>query len=483
MSTGTFTIPVSAAPRAEYLPETRGCHVDISRHTTPDTLRRSITRIARAGFNVALFPVYIGGDTLFPCEASQSIFAGDRRKRFRTIHPAFRKWDPLGVAIETAHGFGVHVWGFVRPYNFHPRYGITAQRLLRKFPDWRIQIHPAYRSSERRHRGSYIACPVNHDYRRYLADLLTEVVSAYAIDGLVLNFTGFGLRRGPMELHPFCFCSHCSARYREQADGSLMQDARSEEGLAKVRQWEVGASAHAIDYIRHRVIKSRRTLRFIARTHPQWRWNMDDSGPLIQAPLAIDWNALLHSGQVEELLIDHDDETAPEVFSTRLVSDLANLHDEALLLPSVEVTKPQDLAEPLAAVRKHPVAGIMAEFDKPLSDEDADFIHANYLSEPAQSPDHSPLLAVAYLLHRIQASHQDNPLIADFMRDFLRVIEMQLRRGASFAWLEILFQNLTGLQDSIRRGRLEGYHVPEGALRDLGLARRIIRIACLDVRS
>lgn len=450
---------------------------------TREALRRSITLIARAGFNVALFPIYICGDTIFPCESAGSVVNGTRRGRFRSIHPAFRGWDPLKLAIETAHSFGVHVWGFARPYNFHHRYGITPQRLLRKFPDWRIQIHPYEHRSEFRDRAGFIACPVNPDYRRYLGDLLTEAVSAYPIDGLVMNFTGFGLRRGPLGMHPFCFCPYCCKAYREHAQGGLYADARTDAGLEKVRRWQILASGAAIDYIRHRVIKSRRTLRFVARTHPQWRWSMEDSGPYIQAPLAIDWNALLDTGQIEELLIDHDDETAPEVFSARLVSDLANLHDEALLLPSVEVRRPQDLAEPLAAIRRHPVAGLMAEFDKPLTEEDADFIRANYLFEPAQAPDHSPLLAVAYLLHRIQANHQDNDLISDFMRDFLRLIEMQLRKGMSFDDLQMIFENLSGLQEAIRRGRLGAYRIPESTLRDLGLARRIIRIACLDVRS
>jgi hypothetical protein len=69
------------------------------------------------------------------------------------------------------------------------------------------------------------------------------------------------------------------------------------------------------------------------------------------------------------------------------------------------------------------------------------------------------------------------------MRDFLRLIEMQLRKGLTFEPLEVILQNLGGLQAAIRRGRLGGYVIPESTLRDISLARRILRLTCLQVRS
>ena len=69
------------------------------------------------------------------------------------------------------------------------------------------------------------------------------------------------------------------------------------------------------------------------------------------------------------------------------------------------------------------------------------------------------------------------------MRDLLRLIERALAEGASFESLEVIYENLAGLQHAIRRGRLGDYAIPESTLRDLGLARRLVRLACMEVRA
>ncbi len=458
------------------MPETRGYHLDLARGSTPATIREEIGRAARAGFNVVLFPAYINGYTLFPSASAKGA-------RFAPIHPHFRHWDPLAVAVEEANRVGVNVWGFARPYNLHPRYSTLAPKLLKKFPQWRIVVHPDYRRAEARIREGYSACPVNSEYRRYLGDVLTDLVIGYPVEGLVVNYTGYGFRHGPIETHPYCFCPECRQRYHEQIGGALGLDALNAKKIEEVRQWQTEASESSLAYLHHRLVKMRRTLRLVCRAQPQWRWDMDESEPDVQAQFCLDWNRMLDNGNAEELLIDHDDETAPDMFRTRLVADLARLHEEALLLPAVLAREPRDLEQPVEAVRRYPVAGFLAEFAKPLTDEDANFIREHYLAEPAQSPDHAPLLAVAFLLHRVQSNHQDNELVGDFMRDFLRLIQAQLSKGASFETLEIILQNLGGLQAAIRRGRLADAAIPESTLRDIALARRIVRLACLDVRS
>lgn len=476
MTTALLPISISTAPVQEIMPETRGYHLARNQVLTEESIRREIEWAARAGFNLFLFPVYVNGFTYFPCQTSREIGA-------TPMHPSYKKWDPFAVAIRAAHEVGLSIWGFVRPYNFNPRHAITPHQLLRKFPRWRMQIHPDHKASPLRRREQYIACPVNPEYRRYLGDLLAEVVFGYPVDGLVLNFTGYGLRGGTLEEHPFCFCPSCRAAFMDECKHELVQEARDPAGLARVRAWQSGASAQSLDYLRHRLMKSRRTLRLVCRAQPQWRWNLSETGPLVHEPYCIDWNPLLGSGTVEELIIDHDGEFAPEVFSSRLVADFCELHHEALLLPSIRFSRPADLESPLAALRHYPVSGFLVEPNSPLSPAEGDFIRSRYLANPALVAETQPLPSVAYLLRRIQSAHRDSALISDFMRDFLRLIESAVHKGATFQMLEIIFDNLAGLQDAIRRGRLGEYYIPESTLRDIGLARRLVRLACLDVRG
>lgn len=469
-------IVISPAPAVESFPETRGYYLLHSESFSKAVIRRRMQWAARAGFNMVIFPVYVNGYTFFPSEASRSISMG-------AINPLFRKWNPLGEAVAIAEEMGLSLWGLLRPYNFHPRYSVAPHRLLIKHAPWRMQVHPDERASPLRRRERYCACPSNEEYRRYLGDMITELAVSYPLDALVLNYSGYGLRGGALEQSPYCFCASCRRRFAEDRSAEICTLASDPVRIHEVRQWQTELSTESLEYMSHRLNKARRTLRLLCRAHPQWRWTSVDSGPTVQAPYCVDWNGLLADATISGLVIDHDDERNPEFFTTRIASDFAELHQEALLLPTMRISRVSDFDEPLKTIRRYPVPGFFADFTDELSDDDADEIRERFLFPPAQLTATVPLVSAAFLLKRIRNSHRDNPLISDFMRDFLRLVEKAYRGETKFRSLEVIFKNLSGLQDAIRRGRLGDYTVPESTLRDISLARRLTRLACLDVRA
>jgi hypothetical protein len=97
-------------------------------------------------------------------------------------------------------------------------------------------------------------------------------------------------------------------------------------------------------------------------------------------------------------------------------------------------------------------------------------------------PEREPVRAAAYLLSRVRLLHEDQPIIHDLLYDVLRLLARQLPQPSDFSTLQVIEQNLFGFEQFIRRGRL-GTRLPERTMRDLGLARRLIRMACMDVRS
>lgn len=459
------------------LPEARGYYLVYERGFSSTSVRQEIEWAAAAGFNLIVFPVFNNGYTLFPSETARSI-------GMPAINPLFKKGNALADALAISHDLGLQVWGFARPYNFHPRYSLTGNnKLLRKKREWRTEIHPHFRNSPFRRREAYTACPVNPEYRRYLGDVFSELAMGYPVDGLVLSFNGYGLRGGSLDESPFCFCDACARIFHAETGDTLTARSTDPAGLARVRRWQREKTSQAVLYLRNRIYKSRRGLRLFARSQPQWRWHAEDGGPALYPPYCIDWNDLISRGAVEGMVVDHDGEHGLELFSARLVSDLCELHHEALVLPTVQVWTPDDLGPPLEAIRRYPVSGIIAELADPMGEAEAVEIRENYFAEPAQVPESNPLQSVAHLFRRVQSAHEDNPIVRDLMRDFLRLIGRTEAQGMSFELLETMHANLSGLQDAIRRDRLHGYRVPESTLRDIGLARRLIRLACLDRRA
>src|SRR5262245_21532863 len=88
MSIQSTIIPIQSETARMPEPQTRGYVLNLKRDLSPASLELEIRRVAQAGFNVLIFPIYSNGWTLFPCEAATE-------RGVPRIHPLFRKWDPL----------------------------------------------------------------------------------------------------------------------------------------------------------------------------------------------------------------------------------------------------------------------------------------------------------------------------------------------------------------------------------------------------
>lgn len=455
-------------------PQTRGYVMNLIRNLTPNWLELEIRRISQAGFNLLLFPALSNGWTLFQSEAARGYGLG-------SINPLFKKWDPLAEVTMLARQAGLAVWAYARPYNFHPRYSIAEHKLLKKYPEWRLRAHPEHTSARTRRRELWNACPINPAYRRYLADVLSELAAGYPIDGLMINFDGMNMKGGALEESPFCFCPACRQAYYGEFQADLLADAQGGR-LERVRAWQLEQMHEHFIYLRHRILRSRRSMRLICRARPDWRDTPDHPRPPMERTVLMDWPTLLASGAIEEVAVDADEEPCTDGFSTRLAADYAYLGDRILFLPIIAVRDLHELAQPLAAISRYPIPGFLGEFQSSLTEESVRFLRETYFAEDAPLPESEPVRTAAYLLSRVRLQYEDQPMVHDLLFDMLRLLRGQMPEPNSFSTLQMLEQNIHGLEQFVRRGRL-GRLVPERAMRDLGLARRFVRLACMGVRA
>jgi uncharacterized lipoprotein YddW (UPF0748 family) len=364
-------------------PQTRGYIVSLIRSLSRNWLDLETRRVAEAGFNLLVFPAYNNGWTLFPSEAA-------REHGMKPINPLFRRWNPLATAAEFSVRRGLGLWVYVRPYNFHPRYSVSDHGLLKKFPHWRWRAHPDYQSAQTRRMEQWHACPINPDYRRYLADLLCEMISAYPLDGIVFNFDSLDMDGGPVEDSPFCFCASCRALYYEAFQADLISDAAGPR-INRVRSWQLEQIHDHFLYLRHRMVRSRRNLRVVCRAKPTWRESPDFALPPGKGAVLMDWPALLASGAIEELAVDPDEESTTAQLGSRLAADYAYLGDRVLFLPIVTIGDLNELAWPVEAIRRLPLPGFLAEFQNSLTDEEARWVRETYFADPAPLPEADPV--------------------------------------------------------------------------------------------
>ncbi|MEN6624670.1 MAG: family 10 glycosylhydrolase [Candidatus Sumerlaeia bacterium] len=467
--------PVAAEETRMATPQTRGYVINLVRNLSPVSLEHEIQRAAEAGFNLLLFPIYNNGWTLFPSEAARSY--GMKR-----ISPLFSKWNPLAEACRIARAAGLTVWAYGRPFNFHPRFSIAEHKLLHSHPDWRLRAHPNYQTAYHRRYEIWHPCPLNKDYRRYIGDVLTEVAHGYPVSGVVLYYSSYGLHGGSLHNFPYCFCDSCLEQYREAFDGAdLVADGIN--NMERIRQWQLEMSHETLGYLRHRILRARRALRFICRARPHWRMEPPTQRVIDRNVRLMDWPELMESGAVDELLIDPDDEPLSANLGSRLAADYAFLGDRVLFSPIVTVEDPASLRVPIRMLYKYPIPGFIVQFQNLMTPDEALAIRESYFSEPAMIAEASPVRTAIWLLDQVRLRHQDGSPLGPLMADMLRILTRQLPMPDNFSMLQVIEQNILGVEQFIRRGRLEPVKVGDDVLRYLGLARRFVRMAGLDVRA
>ncbi len=468
--------PLASAASRTTLPQTRGYIINMVRSISPDWLRLEFDHAAAAGFNLVLFPVLNNGWTLFPSQTAREYGLG-------RINPLLRGWDPLAEACRLARERDQLIWGYARAFNFHPRYAIAEHKLLHHYPEWRLRAHRDHHSARSRRNELWHPCPINPDYRRHVADLLTEGVGAYPLQGLVFYYSSYGLHGGPLATSPFCFCDSCKTQYREAHGGADLELDAAGERLGQVRAWQQRMSHETLGYLRHRILRMRRTLRLLCRARPFWRENPTRPDLTRDDIRLMDWPALLAQGMVDELLVDSDEEPVGPWLGSRLAADYACLGDRALFSPIVSLETALDLRHAMRLVHRYPIPGFYAEFQHTLDDREAALVRNSFFDDPAMVAETNPTVTAIWLLDQVRLRHQDHEALSSLMADTLRILTRQLPLPNDFQLLQVIEQNLAGLEQFIRRRRLEPARIEEETLRQLGLARRFVRLAALDVRA
>lgn len=187
---------------------------------------RTLDRVQAAGFNELYLEAWFWGYTIYP-----SRVAAD--KQVEEQHPAFRGWDPLEAFVEEAgeRGIAVHAWldGFM--------VGIeqTGGPVLRTFPEWSALSRRQTGSQKpqpQQETGYFWLDITNPEVRRYLLDIMKEMITTYGVAGINLDFMRFPHSADWKE--SYCFSEYAREAFRrEYGIDPLGIDAERQQELWK----------------------------------------------------------------------------------------------------------------------------------------------------------------------------------------------------------------------------------------------------------
>lgn len=186
-------------------PETRVMFDQHFNWLTPQDTERTLNRIKEAGFNVFVPCVWIGRGTSWPSALAP---AGPEWEPLRSAYP-----DPLKNLIERAHAMSIEV---------HPLFTVTYRTR-----DFMPQFHQPGTPQ-----GAFdIHQPA---FRRFIADLMLDVVRRYDIDGLNLDY----VRSQGICASPFCVRDYAEKTKRDLLIDKKYSDARPNAVGQYPEEWE-----------------------------------------------------------------------------------------------------------------------------------------------------------------------------------------------------------------------------------------------------
>jgi uncharacterized lipoprotein YddW (UPF0748 family) len=169
---------------------------------------RTLDRMQAAGLNELYLEAWFWGYTIYPSRAAAA-------RKVENQHPAFRGWDPLEAFVKEAgaRGIAVHAWldGFMVGVDQ------TGGPVLRVFPEWSALARNQFGSDKpmpQQGTGYFWLDITNPQVRRYLLDIMREMISIYGVAGINLDFMRFPHALDWMET--YCFSKHAREAFERE---------------------------------------------------------------------------------------------------------------------------------------------------------------------------------------------------------------------------------------------------------------------------
>ena len=169
-------------------PEIRAMWLDrgtIVKAGSEQRLAEIFDRLAAAGINTVLFETVNAGYPIYPSEVAPQ------------ANPLVRGWDPLAAAVKLAHERDIELHAWVWTFAAGNQRHNLLVNLPADYPGPVISAHPDWASYDNRGslfppgQGKPFLDPANRAVRKYLQQMLTEIVNRYQVDGIHLDYVRY----------------------------------------------------------------------------------------------------------------------------------------------------------------------------------------------------------------------------------------------------------------------------------------------------
>jgi hypothetical protein len=457
--------PIQVAVRPSLLPETRGLVLHLYPKMRPEEIALAVERGARAGFNLLAVRVFSRGLTVHPSEVMAS-YRLPRQSR------KFRGWDALASCSDATQSHDMLLYAILEVLCPSDRIGTRARPILSRYPQWGMRNQAGAVVPVGTVDSSVFLCPFNPEVRRFVGDLVCELLEGYPVSGVVFDFVPFPLP-GSDPKAAFCFCPSCKSQVASDLtiDLETLDFNTQGQAVAKWMSWKRERLSSTLAYWRLRIRRVRESIPLIIQVA---------NSTLLRKPVANDsWDyaALLEEGYLEEALVPGYS-SDPEKFHAEVDHDIIELSENVALLPLVNAASTETLSQFAEHIRRVPLPGAVYDLGKPLTEEESVEIGERIFGEPAIVSELQPLTSAINLIEHLVKLIPTSTNLCNFFKDLLKFLNMA---GPELSLDQVyhVMENIQGIERQIRAGEIRVEEPAEPVLRNLSLARRMLRLLTL----
>ncbi len=457
--------PIQIEVASSLLPETRGLVLHLDPKMQSEQLESAVERGAQAGFNLLLVRVFSRGLTAYPSEVMASY-------RLPRQNRKFWGWDPLARCVDVAQSHGMLVYVVIEALCAADRIRRRPKPILSRYPRWGMRNKSGAFVPVGNMDKLVFLCPFNPAVRRFIGDLVCELVEGYPVSGVVFDFVPFPTL-GDDPKTAFCFCPSCKSQVASDLtiDLETLDFATQSQDVTKWTSWKRQRFSKTMAYWRMRIRKVRRNIPLIIQ--------VSNSALLRQAEVKDGWNyaTLLEEGCFMEVLAQG---YSPDVakLQAELDQDVKQLPENITLLPLLPASSTHTLCQVAEHIRRLAMPGAVYDLAEPLNQEQSAEIEERIFRKPAFVPEVSPLAGAENLIGQLIKLVPNNVNLHSFFKDLLKFLNME-GQNLGVEQLHQIIENLQGIEIQIRAGKIQIGDAAEPVLRNLSLARRMLRLLTL----
>ena len=451
------------------LPEMRVFLIEIPENPSLESLKEQIRMAGESGFNAIQIPFVMNGFSLFSSRVA-------RHHKIPVIRPDLKKKGDLYYPLfEAAANRDLPVLAYVNPLlvgddRVHP-----AGPVLRRHMKWGVmnkekKFAPAGVSPH-----DLFLCVNNPDVRRFVAELLVEIVESFPLSGLVLDMCLYPYQYNAPE-QAACFCDFCRKSVKDELKMDLLTIPLEINNVAfrRWKKWREERLVSFLSYVSMRIRKSRINVAVFI-VIPGGLDTMNTSSLFNQDTL----QTLTSDCSITSVITRYSPDS-PRQIAKMAERDLAVISDDGLLLPLISAENERHLTDCLLHLRPLPLFGSFVSLPAPLPGN----LHEALFRIPfTPSSLHSRadiFRSVRDLIKYILCSSDLQLALNSFLRDVIHYLDEE--PSITVERILDMVEDFRIMEQKFQTGDLDTTFLPPETLRHISLIKKLLRTSTMLLR-